>query len=68
MLSKLEAIIPYVKGDNLFEELQAAKFDISGKNIMFPRHWNTQQTGIQEELWSRGRAQNSGSEGQGLES
>ncbi|XP_053387745.1 uncharacterized protein LOC123542835 isoform X2 [Mercenaria mercenaria] len=29
-LSQLENIIPNVKGDNLFEELQAAKFDISG--------------------------------------
>jgi exopolyphosphatase len=30
VLSQLECIIPNVKGDNLFEDIQAAKFDISG--------------------------------------
>ncbi|XP_060558083.1 protein prune homolog 2-like [Ruditapes philippinarum] len=30
VLSQLQCIIPNVKGDNLFEDIQAAKFDISG--------------------------------------
>ena len=33
VLKKLEALLPNVKGGNLFQELQAAKFDISGKNF-----------------------------------
>ena len=31
VLTKLEALLLDVKGDNLFQELQAARFDISGK-------------------------------------
>ena len=31
VLKKLEALLPNVKGDNLFQELQAAKFDIKSK-------------------------------------
>ena len=35
VLKKLEALLPNVKGDNLFQELQAAKFDIKSKISFF---------------------------------
>lgn len=33
VLEKLQNLLPNVKGDNLFNEIQKAKFDISGKQL-----------------------------------